>query len=45
MTQDIGSSSLAQAISASTCVVQVEKYKGKAPAVTAFGGPTEVMPK
>ncbi|QKJ67450.1 trimethylamine-N-oxide reductase TorA [Deefgea piscis] len=45
MTPDIGSSSLAQAISANTCVVEVEKYKGKAPAVTAFGGPTEVMPK
>ncbi|QZA79654.1 trimethylamine-N-oxide reductase TorA [Deefgea piscis] len=45
MTQDIGTSSLAQAISANTCVVEVEKYKGKAPAVTAFGGPTEVMPK
>ncbi|MCB5195186.1 trimethylamine-N-oxide reductase TorA [Deefgea salmonis] len=45
MTQDIGTSSLAQAISANTCVVEVEKYKGKAPAVTAFGGPAEVMPK
>ena len=42
MTADIPSSSLAQAVSANTCLVQVEKFKGKVPEVTAFGGPTEV---
>ncbi|MCL6263749.1 trimethylamine-N-oxide reductase TorA [Craterilacuibacter sp. RT1T] len=45
LTQDIGTSRLAQAISANTCLVQVEKYTGKVPAVTAFGGPKEVKPK
>lgn len=42
VTLDIGSSSLAQAQAANTCVVQVEKFLGKEPAVTAFGGPIEV---
>ena len=42
LTLDIGTSSLAQATSANTCLVQIEKFIGAAPAVTAFGGPTEV---
>ncbi len=42
VTLDIGSSELAQAVSANTCLVQVEKFVGEAPAVTSFGGPTQV---
>ena len=42
LTQDIGTSRLAQATSANTCLVEIERYRGKAPAVTAFGGPVEV---
>lgn len=42
LTQDIPTSELAQATSANTCQVQYEKFKGKAPAVTAFNGPSEV---
>ncbi|WP_261815482.1 trimethylamine-N-oxide reductase TorA [Vibrio gallicus] len=42
LTQDIPSSELAQATSANTCLVDFEKFKGKAPPVTAFGGPLEV---
>ncbi len=42
LTLDIGTSSLSQATSANTCQVQMEKYTGPVPAVTAFGGPTEV---
>ncbi|HRA81268.1 MAG TPA: molybdopterin dinucleotide binding domain-containing protein, partial [Thauera sp.] len=42
LTLDIGTSSLAQATSANTCLVQIEKFVGAVPAVTAFGGPTEV---
>jgi trimethylamine-N-oxide reductase (cytochrome c) len=44
VTLDIGSSSLAQAQCANTCVVEIEKFRGKEPAVTAFGGPIEVGP-
>lgn len=44
LTLDIGTSSLAQAPSANTCIVEMEKFVGEAPAVTAFGGPTEVDP-
>jgi len=43
LTQDIGSSKLAQATSANTCLVEIEKYQGEAPAVQAFGGPVEVL--
>nr|WP_086938752.1 trimethylamine-N-oxide reductase TorA [Thaumasiovibrio occultus] len=39
MTMDIGTSDLAQATSANTCVVEVEKFKGEVPPVTSFGGP------
>lgn len=39
---DLGASKLSQATSAHTCIVEVEKFVGKAPAVTAFGGPQEV---
>ncbi|PID65394.1 MAG: hypothetical protein CR975_07290 [Gammaproteobacteria bacterium] len=42
VTLDIGSSELAQAVSANTCLVQVEKFVGEAPPVNAFGGPTQV---
>lgn len=42
LTQDIGTSRLAQATSANTCLVEIEKFIGKAPAVTAFGGPQEM---
>ncbi|MDP8163312.1 trimethylamine-N-oxide reductase TorA [Pasteurella skyensis] len=42
MTLDIGTSELAQAVSANTCLVNVEKYKGDAPAPNGFTGPTEV---
>jgi len=42
LTQDIGSSELAQATSANTCIVDFEKFSGKVPPVTSFGGPIEV---
>ncbi|EGR3108518.1 trimethylamine-N-oxide reductase TorA [Vibrio parahaemolyticus] len=42
LTQDIGSSELAQATSANTCIVDFEKFAGKVPPVTSFGGPIEV---
>lgn len=44
LTLDIGTSMLAQGPSANTCLVEIEKFVGKAPAVTAFGGPTYVNP-
>lgn len=42
LTQDIGTSELAQATSANTVVVEVEKYKGEVPPVTSFSGPIYV---
>ncbi|WP_281222208.1 trimethylamine-N-oxide reductase TorA [Photobacterium sanguinicancri] len=42
LTQDIGSSQLAQATSANTVIVEFEKFKGEAPPVTSFGGPIYV---
>ncbi|EJU9970232.1 trimethylamine-N-oxide reductase TorA [Vibrio alginolyticus] len=42
LTQDIGSSELAQATSANTCIVDFEKFTGKVPPVASFGGPIEV---
>lgn len=39
VTMDIGTSELAQATSANTVVVQMEKYTGEVPPVTSFGGP------
>ncbi|PSJ46922.1 trimethylamine-N-oxide reductase TorA [Zobellella taiwanensis] len=39
LTLDVGTSKLAQATSANTCLVEIEKFSGEAPAVTAFGGP------
>lgn len=39
LTQDIPSSELAQATSANTCLVDYEKFTGKVPPVTSFGGP------
>ncbi|ADN76397.1 trimethylamine-N-oxide reductase TorA [Ferrimonas balearica DSM 9799] len=44
LSMDIGTSKLAQATSANTCLVSIEKFTGKPPEVTAFGGPDEVMP-
>ncbi|GEM76986.1 trimethylamine-N-oxide reductase TorA [Vibrio sagamiensis] len=42
LTLDVGTSELAQATSANTCIVNFEKYKGDVPPVTSFGGPIEV---
>nr|WP_299240106.1 trimethylamine-N-oxide reductase TorA [uncultured Halomonas sp.] len=42
LTMDVGTSKLAQATSANTCVVEMEKYTGEAPPVTSFGGPQMV---
>ncbi|MCP4954219.1 trimethylamine-N-oxide reductase TorA [Photobacterium aquimaris] len=39
LTEDIGSSSLAQATSAAAALVQIEKYTGPIHAVTGFNGP------
>jgi trimethylamine-N-oxide reductase (cytochrome c) len=39
VTQDIGSSELAQATCANTVIVEIEKFKGEVPPVTSFGGP------
>ncbi len=39
MTLDIGSSELSQAVSAHTCVVDIEKYEGEAPKPNGFTGP------
>ncbi|MDE1254468.1 trimethylamine-N-oxide reductase TorA [Vibrio aestuarianus] len=43
LTLDVGSSELAQATSANTCIVDFEKFTGKVPPVTSFGGPLEVV--
>ncbi|HIF9077729.1 TPA: trimethylamine-N-oxide reductase TorA [Photobacterium damselae] len=42
LTLDIGTSKLAQATSAHTALVDIEKYTGPVPAVTGFGGPIYV---
>ncbi|MCL1137787.1 trimethylamine-N-oxide reductase TorA [Shewanella pneumatophori] len=42
LTLDIGTSKLAQACSAYTCLVDYEKYQGKVPAVSSFSGPIEI---
>lgn len=42
LTLDVGSSRLAQAPSANTCIVEMERFEGEAPEVTAFGGPSVV---
>ncbi|WP_394203142.1 trimethylamine-N-oxide reductase TorA [Shewanella waksmanii] len=42
LTQDIGTSKLAQACAAYTCLVEFEKYRGKVPQVSAFSGPVEI---
>ncbi|WP_305812603.1 molybdopterin dinucleotide binding domain-containing protein, partial [Photobacterium leiognathi] len=39
LTEDIGTSSLAQATSAAAALVQIKKYTGTVPAVTGFNGP------
>jgi len=43
LTLDVGSSELAQATSANTCIVDVEKYTGQVLPVTSFGGPIEAV--
>ncbi|WP_065188048.1 trimethylamine-N-oxide reductase TorA [Shewanella woodyi] len=43
LTMDIGTSKLAQACSAYTCLVDFEKYKGKVPEVSSFSGPIETQ--
>ena len=43
LTLDKGTSSLAQGPSANTCLVQIEKYRGLLPPVTAFD-PPEIIP-
>ncbi|WP_028025389.1 trimethylamine-N-oxide reductase TorA [Enterovibrio calviensis] len=42
LTVDIGTSKLAQATSAHTALVEIEKYTGEVPSVTGFSGPTAV---
>lgn len=42
VTLDIGTSRLAQAVCANTCLVNVEKFTGTAPSVNGFNGPIEV---
>lgn len=42
LTVDIGTSKLAQATSAHTALVEIEKYTGKVPAVTGFSGPISI---
>ncbi|WP_203344261.1 trimethylamine-N-oxide reductase TorA [Vibrio fluvialis] len=42
LTLDLGTSELAQATSANTCIVDFEMFTGKVPPVTSFGGPIEV---
>ena len=39
LTPDKGTSSLAQGPSAHTCLVEIEKFEGEAPPVTAFDPP------
>ncbi|ABL99194.1 trimethylamine-N-oxide reductase TorA [Shewanella amazonensis] len=42
LTMDIGTSKLAQACAAYTCLVDFEKFEGKVPEVSSFTGPVEV---
>ena len=42
LTLDIGTSKLAQATSANTCLAEVERVSGPAPGVTSFGGPIQI---
>ncbi|MFV2798960.1 trimethylamine-N-oxide reductase, partial [Escherichia coli] len=43
LTIDIGTSQLAQATSAHTTLVEIEKYNGAVEQVTAFNGPVEMV--
>ncbi|MFD2167485.1 trimethylamine-N-oxide reductase TorA [Thalassotalea euphylliae] len=43
VTMDWGASKLSQATSANTCLVQIEKFKEKAPEVTSFTFPSSVV--
>lgn len=43
LTTDIGTSQLAQATSAHTTLVEIEKYVGKVDNVTAFSGPIKMV--
>jgi len=38
----VGTSQLAQATAANTCLVEFERFTGKAPEVMSFGGPQEI---
>lgn len=40
LARDVGASSLSQGCSAQTCLVEIERFAGTPPAVTAFDGPT-----
>lgn len=42
LTMDVGTSQLAQATSANTCLVEMERYEGEVPPVNAFDGPITV---
>lgn len=42
LTMDVGTSQLAQATAANTCLVEFERFTGKAPEVMSFGGPQEI---
>ena len=44
LTRDQGTSKLAQACSANTCLVQIERYDGELPEVTAFTPPEIISP-
>lgn len=41
LTRDVGTSKLAQGPTAHSCLVQIERYEGPIPAITAFQPPTE----
>jgi trimethylamine-N-oxide reductase len=43
LTRDEGTSKLAQGNSPNTCIVQVEKFTGKAPEVTVFKQPKHAV--
>lgn len=42
LTMDVGTSQLAQATAANTCLVEFERFTGKAPEVMSFSGPQDI---
>ena len=42
LTMDVGTSQLAKATAANTCLVEFERFTAKAPEVMSFGGPQEI---